>query len=149
AVLHLLAMAHTIGVELSIDDFTRIGKDTQMLADLRPSGRFMMAELLKIGDIQPLMKMMLDKGMLDGSCMTVTGKTLAENLADVKPYPEGQEIIRGFDNPIKRDSHLVVLRGNLAPTGAVAKITGKEGLTFTGKARVFHSEEECLDGILD
>jgi len=149
AVLHLLAMAHTIGVELALDDFTRIGKNTPLLADLRPSGRFMMSELVQIGGIQPLMKTMLDAGMLDGSCLTVTGKTLAENLAGVQPYPPGQEIIRSLDNPIKRDSHLVILRGNLAPTGAVAKITGKEGLTFTGKARTFHSEEECLDGILD
>ncbi len=149
AVLHLLAMAHTIGVELSLDDFTRLGAETPLLADLRPSGRFLMSDLIKIGGIQPLMKMMLDKGMLDGSCMTVTGKTLAENLQDVKPYPAGQEIIQPFDNPIKKDSHLVILRGNLAPEGAVAKITGKEGLSFTGTARVFNSEEETLKGILD
>ena len=149
AVLHLLAMAHTIGVELALDDFTRIGAQTPLLADLRPSGRFLMSELIKIGGIQPLMKMMLDKGMLDGSCMTVTGKTLAENLKDVKPYPAGQEIIQSFDKPIKKDSHLVILRGNLAPTGAVAKITGKEGLAFTGTARVFDSEEDTLKGILN
>ena len=149
AVLHLLAIAHTIGVELSLDDFTRIGQATPMLADLRPSGRFLMSELIKIGGIQPLMKMMLDHGMLDGSCLTVTGKTMAENLAGVAPYPAGQEIIRSFDNPIKADSHLVILRGNLAPEGAVAKITGKEGLTFTGTARVFASEEESLKGILN
>ena len=120
-----------------------------MLADLKPSGKYLMSELIKIGGIQPLMKTMLEAGMLDGSCMTVTGKTLAENLADVEPYPTGQDIIRPLDNPIKKDSHLRVLRGNLAPTGAVAKITGKEGLTFTGNARVFDSEEECLKGILD
>ena len=149
AVMHLIAMAHTIGVVLTLDDFTRVGKDTPMLADLRPSGRFLMSELIKIGGIQPLMKMMLDNNMLDGSCMTVTGKTLAENLANVQPYPEGQEIIRPLANPIKADSHLVILRGNLAPEGAVAKITGKEGLTFTGTARVFHSEEDSLRGILD
>ncbi len=149
AVLHLLAMAHTIGVELSIDDFTTLGKDTPMLADLKPSGKYLMSELIKIGGIQPLMKMMLDAGMLDGSCMTVTGKTLAENLAEVAPYPEGQDIIRGFDAPIKKNSHLCILRGNLAPTGAVAKITGKEGLSFTGSARVFESEEECMKGILN
>jgi len=149
AVMHLIAMAHTIGVELALDDFTRIGKVTPMLADLRPSGRFLMSELIKIGGIQPLMKMMLDNNMLDGSCMTVTGQTMAENLANVQPYPEGQEIIRPLDNPIKADSHLVILRGNLAPEGAVAKITGKEGLTFTGTARVFHSEEDSLRGILD
>lgn len=149
AVLHLIAMAHTINVKITLDDFTRLGKVTPMLADLRPSGRFLMSELIRIGGIQPLMKMMLDAGMLDGSCLTVTGKTLAENLADVAPYPEGQEIIRGFDDPIKPDSHLVIMRGNLAPQGAVAKITGKEGLRFTGRARVFHSEEESMKGILD
>ena len=149
AVLHLLAMAHTIGVELELDDFTTIGRKTPMLADLKPSGKYLMSELIKIGGIQPLMKTMLDAGMLDGSCMTVTGKTLAENLAEVESYPEGQDIIRPFDNPIKKDSHLVVLKGNLAPEGAVAKITGKEGLSFSGSARVFESEEECLKGVLD
>ncbi|MFT7244506.1 MAG: dihydroxy-acid dehydratase [Candidatus Azotimanducaceae bacterium] len=149
AVLHLLAMAHSIDVELELDDFTTIGKKTPMLADLKPSGKYLMSELIKIGGIQPLMKTMLEAGMLDGSCMTVTGKTLAENLADVEPYPAGQDIIRSFDNPIKKDSHLVILKGNLAPQGAVAKITGKEGLSFTGHARVFESEEECLKGVLD
>jgi dihydroxy-acid dehydratase len=142
-------MAHTIGVELELDDFTRLGKDVPMLADLKPSGKYLMSELIKIGGIQPLMKTMLEAGMLDGSCMTVTGKTLAENLADVAPYPEGQDIIRPLDNPIKKDSHLRILRGNLAPEGSVAKITGKEGLSFTGNARVFESEEDCLKGILD
>jgi dihydroxy-acid dehydratase len=149
AVLHLLAMAHTIGVELQLDDFTTIGKKTPMLADLKPSGKYLMSELIKIGGIQPLMKTMLEAGMLDGSCMTVTGKTLAENLANVEPYPAGQDIIRPLDNPIKKDSHLVILKGNLAPGGAVAKITGKEGLSFNGNARVFESEEECLKGVLD
>ena len=149
AVLHLLAMAHTMKVPLELDDFTRIGRQIPMLADLKPSGKYLMSELIKIGGIQPLMKLMLDAGMLDGSCLTVTGKTLAENLDSVAPYPEGQDIIRPLDNPIKKDSHLVILRGNLAPTGAVAKITGKEGLNFSGSARVFESEEECLQGILD
>jgi len=149
AVLHLLAMAYTMGVELELDDFTIIGKKTPMLADLKPSGKYLMSELIKIGGIQPLMKRMLEAGMLDGSCMTVTGKTMAENLASVAPYPEGQDIIRPFDNPIKKDSHLVILKGNLAPTGAVAKITGKEGLSFTGSARVYESEEDCLAGVLD
>ena len=149
AVLHLLAMAHTIGVDLQLDDFTRIGSETPMLADLKPSGRFLMSELIAIGGLQPLMKMLLDAGHLHGDCLTVTGKTVAENLANVQAYPEGQEIIRSLDNPIKKDSHLVVLRGNLAPEGAIAKITGKEGLRFTGKARVFHSEEDSLKGILD
>lgn len=149
AVLHLLAMAHTMKVRLELDDFTRIGKTIPLVADLKPSGAYLMSELIKIGGIQPLMKRMLKAGMLDGSCMTVTGKTLAENLAGVDDYPAGQKIIFDFDKPIKKDSHLVVLRGNLAPTGAVAKITGKEGLQFKGKARVFDSEEQCLTGILD
>ena len=149
AVLHLLAMAHSINVDLCLDDFVRIGNDTPMLADLRPSGRFLMSELIAIGGIQPLMKMLLDTGHIQGDCLTVTGKTVAENLANVEPYPESQEIIRPLSNPIKKDSHLVVLKGNLAPEGAVAKITGKEGLSFTGTARVFHSEEETLKSILD
>ncbi len=149
AVLHLLAMAHTIGVDLQLEDFTRIGSETPMLADLKPSGRFLMSELIAIGGLQPLMKMLLDAGHLHGDCLTVTGKTVAENLANAQAYPEGQEIIRSLDNPIKKDSHLVILKGNLAPTGAVAKITGKEGLSFTGSARVFESEEECLEGVLD
>ena len=149
AVLHLLAMAHTIGVELELDDFTKIGKKTPMLADLKPSGKYLMSELIKIGGIQPLMKTMLEAGMLDGSCITVTGKTLAENLINVEAYPAGQDIIRPLDNPIKKDSHLVILKGNLAPGGAVAKITGKEGLSFTGNARVFESEEDCKKSVLD
>ena len=115
AVLHLIAMAFSMGVDIELDDFTRLGKKTPMVADLKPSGKYLMSELIKIGGIQPLMKTMLDAGMLDGSCMTVTGKTLAENLANVKSYPDGQDIIRPFDNPIKKDSHLCVLRGNLAP----------------------------------
>jgi len=149
AVLHLLAIAREAEVELSLDDFTRIGTRTPVLADVRPSGKYLMSELIEIGGIQPLMKRMLDKGMLHGDCMTVTGKTLAENLADVADYPPGQDIIRDFDNPIKADSHLSILYGNLAPEGAVAKITGKEGLHFEGTARVFHSEEEALQAILD
>jgi dihydroxy-acid dehydratase len=149
AVLHLLAMAREAEVELSLDDFTRIGAKTPVLADVRPSGKYLMSELIEIGGIQPLMKRMLDKGMLHGDCMTVSGKTLAENLSGVGDYPEGQDIVRDFDNPIKPDSHLAILYGNLAPGGAVAKITGKEGLHFAGPARVFHSEEEALQAILD
>ena len=149
AVLHLLAMAHTMGVDLELDDFTRIGKKIPMVADLKPSGKYLMSELIKIGGIQPLMRTMLDAGMLDGNCLTVTGKTLAENLSTVDPYPDNQDIIRDFSDPIKKDSHLVILKGNLAPSGAVAKITGKEGLSFKGNARVFDSEENCLKGILD
>ncbi len=149
AVLHLLAMADAVDVELTIDDFARIGRRVPVLADLRPSGKYMMSELIAIGGIQPLMKSLLDKGLLHGDCLTVTGKTLAENLANVPPYPTEQDIIRSFENPIKKDSHLVILKGNLAPEGAVAKITGKEGLRFTGRARVFHSEEEAQEAILN
>lgn len=149
AVLHMLAMAHAVDVELTLDDFARIGSQVPVLADLRPSGKYMMSELIAIGGIQPLMKDLLDRGLLHGDCLTVTGKTLAENLADVAPYPADQDIIRPFDQPIKKDSHLVILKGNLAPEGAVAKITGKEGLRFTGKARVFHSEEEAQQDILN
>lgn len=149
AVLHLLAMAHAAQVELTLYDFVRVGEKVPVLADLRPSGKYMMSELIAIGGIQPLMKMLLERGLLHGDCLTVTGNTLAENLAGVAPYPESQDIIRAFDNPIKRNSHLMILRGNLAPEGAVAKITGKEGLRFQGTARVFHSEEESLQAILD
>lgn len=149
AVLHLLAMAHAVDVDLGLDDFVRIGEQVPVLADLRPSGHYMMSELVEIGGIQPLMKMLLDAGLLHGDCLTVTGKTLAENLKDVAPYPAEQTIIRPLDNPIKKDSHLRVLYGNLAPEGSVAKITGKEGLAFTGPARVFGSEEETLERILD
>jgi len=149
AVLHMLAMAYSMGVKLSIDDFTRIGKKVPVMADLRPSGKYMMSELIEIGGIQPLMKMLLKKGLLYGECLTVTGKTMAQNLAKVKAYPKGQDIIRPFSNPIKKDGHLVILYGNLAPEGAVAKISGKEGLSFTGKAKVFASEEAALKKILD
>jgi dihydroxy-acid dehydratase len=149
AVLHLLAMAHATGVALDLDDFSRIGRRVPVLADLKPSGRYAMAELIEIGGILPLMKGLLDEGLLHGDCLTVTGMTLADNLASVAPYPDGQEIIRPLCDPIKPESHLVVLRGNLAPDGAVAKITGKEGLRFTGRARVFDCEELALRAILD
>ena len=149
AVLHLLAMAREAEVDLTLDDFTRIGARVPVLADVKPSGKYLMSELIEIGGIQPLMKRLLDRGLLHGDCLTVTGKTLAENLADVADYPEGQDIVRGFDNPVKADSHLAILYGNLAPEGAVAKISGKEGLHFEGTARVFHSEEAALQAILD
>lgn len=149
AVLHLLAIAHAAGVPLALDDFTRIGARVPVLADLRPSGRYSMSELVRIGGIQPLMKSLLDAGFLHGDCLTVTGKTLRQNLARVKPYPQGQDIVRPLTHPIKPESHLVVLYGNLAPEGAVAKITGKEGLSFTGRARVFDGEEATLQAILD
>ncbi|RZV37186.1 MAG: dihydroxy-acid dehydratase [Chromatiales bacterium] len=149
AVLHLLAIAREAGVPLELDDFTRIGARVPVLADVKPSGKYLMSELIEIGGIQPLMKRMLDAGLLHGDCLTVTGKTLAENLADVADYPDGQAIIRELDDPIKRDSHLAVLYGNVAPEGSVAKITGKEGLRFEGRARVFASEEDALQAILD
>jgi dihydroxy-acid dehydratase len=148
AVLHLLAIAHTAGVKLHIDDFTKIGKRVPVLADLRPSGKYQMSELVKVGGLTPLMKMLLDKGLLHGDCLTVTGQTVAENLKSVKPYAKGQDVIHGFDNPIKPTSHLVVFYGNLAPTGGVGKISGKEGEKFTGTARVFDSEEQAQFGIL-
>ncbi len=149
AVLHLLAIAHAADVPLKLDDFTRVGERVPVLADMRPAGRYAMSELVEIGGIQPLMKALLEEGLLHGDCLTVTGKTMAENLGEVAPYPDGQEIIRPFANPIKKDSHLVVLYGNLAPEGAVAKITGHEGLTFTGAARVFHGEEAAMRAIMD
>jgi len=149
AVLHLLAMAHAAEVKLSLDDFTRVGKRVPVLADLKPSGKYVMAELVRIGGTVPLMKMLLDKGLLHGDCLTVTGRTMSENLASAPDYPAGQDVVRDFDRPVKKDSHLVILYGNLAPTGAVAKISGKEGLRFTGRARVFESEETALAAILD
>ena len=149
AVLHLLAIAHAANIPLSIDDFSRVGKRVPVLADMRPAGVYAMSELIEIGGILPLMKTLLQEGLLHGDCMTVTGKTMAENLADVADYPAEQKIIRPLSNPIKKDSHLVVLRGNLAPKGAVAKITGHEGLTFTGKARCFHGEEAAMAAIMD
>ncbi|MGJ8694773.1 MAG: dihydroxy-acid dehydratase [Verrucomicrobiaceae bacterium] len=149
AVLHLLAMAHSADVELSIDDFTEIGKRVPVLADLKPSGKYVMAVLVKIGGTIPLMKMLLEGGLLHGDCMTVTGKTVAENLANSTiEYPEGQDVIRSLDNPIKKDSHLRILYGNIAPGGSVAKISGKEGMSFTGRARVFESEEAGMTAIL-
>jgi len=149
AVLHLLAIAHAAGIKLKLDDWTRIGKKVPVLADLKPSGRHVMWELVQIGGIVPLMKTLLDEGLLHGDCLTVSGKTLKANLASAKPYPKGQTIIHELSDPIKSESHLVILYGNLAPGGALAKISGKEGLKFEGKARVFESEEKALRAILD
>lgn len=148
AVLHLLAIAHTANIKLTLEDFTRIGRRVPVLADLKPSGRFLMSELVAIGGIVPMMKMLLSEGLLHGDCLTVTGKTLKQNLAPFKAYPKGQEIIRPISDPIKKDSHLVILKGNLAPDGAVAKISGKEGEKFEGTARVYESEEKALEAIL-
>lgn len=147
AVLHIIAMADAIGVKICLDDFTRIGKKTPVLADLKPFGKHFMSELNATGGIQPLMKMMLEKDILNGDCITVTGKTLKENLKKIEPY-KNNDIIRAFSNPIKENSHLRILYGNLAKDGAVAKITGKEGTSFTGSARVFNSEEEGVEAIL-
>ncbi len=149
AVLHLIAIAKAAGIPLSLEDFTRIGKRVPVLADMRPAGEYAMSELIAIGGIQPLMKMLLAEGLLHGDCLTVTGKTLAENLKDVPDYPADQKIIRPLSNPVKKDSHLVILYGNLAPEGAVAKITGHEGLRFEGTAKVFHGEEAAMQAILD
>jgi len=148
AVLHFLAIARAGGVKLEIDDIHKIGQKVPVLADLKPSGKYVMAELVRIGGLVPLMKRLLDQGFLHGDCMTVTGKTLAENLKFVGDYPKGQDVIRPFSNPIKKTGHLVILRGNLAPGGAVAKISGKEGERFSGKAKVFGSEEEAMKSIL-
>jgi dihydroxy-acid dehydratase len=148
AVMHLLAIAHTARIKLALEDFTRIGRRVPVLADLKPSGRFLMSELVSIGGIVPMMKTLLAEGLLHGDCLTVTGKTLKQNLAPFKPYLKGQEIIRPIKNPIKKDSHLVILKGNLASEGAVAKISGKEGEKFSGHARVFESEEKALEAIL-
>jgi dihydroxy-acid dehydratase len=148
AVLHLLAIAQAAGVRLTLDDFTRVGRRIPVLADLRPSGKYLMSELVAIGGIQPLMRRLLSARLLHGDCLTVTGRTLAENLASVADYPASQEIVRPLSNPLKKDSHLVVLYGNVAPEGAVAKITGKEGLRFKGRARIFEGEEAATAAIL-
>ncbi len=148
AVLHLLAMAREAKVRLSLADFTAIGKKVPVLADLKPSGRYAMADLAAIGGVAPLMARLLKQGLLDGDCLTVTGHTLRNNLAQIKPYPRKQEIIRPFSRPIKKEGHLVIINGNLAPDGAVAKISGKEGLQFSGKAIVFNSEEQAMKKIL-
>jgi len=149
AVLHLLAIAHTAGVRLGIDDFTRIGRRVPVLGDLKPSGRYGMAHVSRIGGLTPLLKMLLDAGLLHGGCLTVTGRTVAENLRDVPPYPADQDVIRPLASPLKRDSHIRILYGNLAPGGAVAKISGQEGVRFAGRAIVFESEETALKAILD
>jgi dihydroxy-acid dehydratase len=149
AVLHLPAIAHAAGVTLTIDDFERIGKRVPVLADLKPSGKYVMSDLVRIGGTVPLMKLLLDGGLLHGDCLTVTGRTLRENLEKLgQPYPAGQDIIRPLADPIRKDSHLRILYGNLAEGGAVAKITGKEGEVFAGRARVFDSEGAAMTAIL-
>lgn len=150
-ILHLLAIAHAAHVPLTLDDFKTLGERVPLLADLKPFGRYNMSHLIRVGGIRPMMKMLLDRGLLHGDCLTVTGETIAETLKDVQPYgayPNEQDIIRPWDNPIKKETHLRVLRGNLAPEGAVGKITGKEGLYFKGTAKVYEGEEDALKGIL-
>jgi dihydroxy-acid dehydratase len=150
-VLHLLAIAHSAEVPLTIDDFKTIGARVPLLADVKPFGKYGMAHLIRIGGIRPLMKILLDRGLLHGDCLTVSGETLAESLANVAPYPsypDQQDIIHPFDQPIKAETHLRILRGNLAPGAAVGKITGKEGLYFKGPAKVYESEEDALQGVL-
>lgn len=147
AVLHLLAVAHAFDIELTLDDFQAIADHTPLLADLKPSGQYVMEDLNAAGGIPALMKMLLNEGVLLGDALTVTGSTLAENLANVPSLASNQAIIRSWDDPIKPDGHLYILKGNLAPEGAVGKITGKEGLAFEGPARVFDSEEDMLVGL--
>lgn len=147
AVLHFLAIASTAGIDFTLDDFQRISDNTPYLADLKPSGKYLMEDVHAIGGIPAVMKYLLEEGLLHGDCLTVTGKTLAENLADVKPLAAGQDVIKPVQKPLKATGHLRILRGNLSPAGAVAKITGKEGLKFTGNARVFNSEYEANEGI--
>lgn len=147
AVMHLIAMAKSVDAELSIDDFQEISDKTPFLADLKPSGRYVMEDLYNMGGVPAVLKLLLENGMIDGSCMTVTGKTLAENLAELPGLPEGQDIIRPFDQPIKETGHLQILYGNLAEEGSVAKITGKEGEMFTGPARVFDSEDALNEAL--
>ena len=147
AVLHLIAMARSVGVRLTIDDFQATSDRVPYLADLKPSGQFVMEDLHNIGGIPAVMKLLLDQGLLNGGCLTVTGKTMTENLVDLPGLPHEQTIIRPFDNPIKETGHLQILRGNLSPEGSVAKITGKEGLKFSGPANVFDSEEDMLTAL--
>ncbi|MBP3192635.1 dihydroxy-acid dehydratase [Natronogracilivirga saccharolytica] len=149
AVLHLLAMAHSAGVELDIDDFQRFSDKTPFLADLKPSGKFVMEDLYDVGGVPAVQKLLLKEGFLHGDCLTVTGKTMEENLEELPGLKEGQTIISPVSEPIKKTGHLSILYGNLAEEGAVAKITGKEGTHFKGTARVFNSEEESLQGISD
>ena len=147
-VLHLLAIAHCADIDITIDDFERLGEKVPLLCDVKPFGNYNMSHLIRIGGIQPMMKLLLDRGMLHPDCVTVTGKTIAENLENIGPYPKDQDIVRDWDNPIKETSHLRVLKGNLAPAGGIGKITGKEGVYFKGTAKVYEGEEEALQGIL-
>jgi len=144
AVLHLLAMAHACGINLTLDDFQATSDRVPFIADLKPSGKYVMEDLHKVGGTPAVLKYLMEKGLIDGSCMTVTGKTLAENLASCPPLSEGQKVLYPLDKPIKETGHLQILYGNLAPEGSVAKITGKEGLLFEGPALCFDQEESML-----
>ncbi len=147
AVLHSIAMAKAFDIPLTIDDWQRVADETPMLSDFKPSGKYVMEDLHRVGGVPAVMKMMLEAGMLDGSQLTITGKTIAENVKDLPGLSKGQPIVHPLDHPIKKDGHIRILRGNLAPEGAVAKITGKEGTRFTGVAKVFDSEEDMLHGL--
>jgi len=147
AVLHLLAIAKTAGIDYSIDDFQRVSDRTPYIADLKPSGKFLMEDLHDQGGVPGVQKLLLEHGLIDGDCLTVTGKTLAENLADLPSLSEGQKIVFPVEQPIKKTGHLNILYGNVASDGSVAKITGKEGTRFQGRANVFDSEELCIEGI--
>ena len=149
AVLHLIAMARAVDITLSLEDFQRVSDKVPLLADLKPSGMYVMEDLHEAGGIPAVMRLLLEGGLIQGHCLTVTGKTVAENLAEVQPLRAGQQVIRPFRDPIKATGHIQILMGNLAPGGSVAKITGKEGLTFTGPARVFDSEEAMLAALED
>jgi dihydroxy-acid dehydratase len=148
AFLHLIAIAETVGIHLDYSDFERIRKRTPYIGDLKPSGRYVMEDLCNVGGVPGVMKMLLDAGLLHGHCLTVTGKTIAENLANVPPLKEGQDVIRPIDNPLKKEGSIVVLYGNLAPEGAVAKMSGLKVTKLTGPARVFDSEQEAMDALL-
>src|SRR5882672_72857 len=144
AVLHLLAMAHEVAVPLTIDDFQSVSNRVPMLADFKPSGQYVMEDLHRVGGIPAVMKMLLDAGLINGDCLTVTGTTIRENLKALPGLTPGQQIVHALSHPIKATGHIQILKGNLAPGGAVAKITGKEGTQFSGPARVFDSEEDML-----
>jgi dihydroxy-acid dehydratase len=144
AVLHLIAMARSVGITLTVDDFQKVSDRTPFLADLKPSGKYVMADLHNVGGTPAVMKFLLENRMIDGNCLTVTGKTVAENVQGLPGLKAGQTIIQPLDRPMKKTGHIQILKGNLAPGGCVAKITGKEGLCFAGPARCFDSEELML-----
>lgn len=147
AVLHLLAIAHSVGVPLGLDDFQSVSDRVPLLADLKPSGRYLMEDLHRAGGVPAVLKLLLEEDLIHGDCLTVTGRSLAENLEDLPPLTDGQDVVRPLSNPLKATGHLQILRGSMAPDGAVAKITGKEGTRFSGPARVFDREEQALAAI--